>query len=86
MPNTKKQPQGILPLSQPAGGIGSESVSTGGFFTVLEAARMLNLSRSMVYNLLDSGELTYARFGSSRRIPKAAFEQYCRNSLVTAAK
>lgn len=39
---------------------------------VEEAARILSLSRSTIYEMLDSGELPSVRRGSARRIPLAA--------------
>lgn len=46
-----------------------DSVAKKGLFTVLEAANYLSLSRSMIYNLMESGKLRYVKIGSARRIP-----------------
>jgi excisionase family DNA binding protein len=43
---------------------------------VEEAARLLSLSRSTIYEMLDSGELPSVRRGSSRRIPTAALREW----------
>jgi excisionase family DNA binding protein len=40
-----------------------------GLITVVEAAKFLSLSRSTIYNLMDSGRLRYVKIGGSRRIP-----------------
>ena len=53
-----------------------------GFVKVPEAARFLNLSRAKVYLLMDAGELAYAKFGRSRRIPRRALMQYASHCLV----
>jgi excisionase family DNA binding protein len=53
-----------------------------GFVTVAQAAEYLNLSRATVYALMDSGELAYAKFGRSRRIPRRALMDYAGRSLV----
>src|SRR5215211_5653759 len=39
---------------------------------VTEAARLLDYSRSTIYQMLNSGELPWTRHGTSRRIPVAA--------------
>ena len=39
---------------------------------VEEAARLLSLSRSMIYEMMNSGELPSVRCGTARRIPLAA--------------
>lgn len=43
---------------------------------VEEAARILSLGRSKIYELLGSGELPSVKCGKSRRIPLAALEQW----------
>ncbi len=61
---------------------GRTGVLAGGLVTVPEAAQMLRLSRAKVYSLMDSGELGYAKFGRSRRIPREALETYVRECMV----
>ena len=39
---------------------------------VREVARLLQLSRSAVYTLMDRGELPYVKIGASRRVERAA--------------
>jgi excisionase family DNA binding protein len=55
-----------------------------GFVTVPQAAAFLSLSRATVYALMDAGELAYAKFGRSRRVPRRALHDYAGRSLVKA--
>lgn len=43
---------------------------------VEEAARLLSLSRSMIYEMMNSGELPSVRCGAARRIPLAALRAW----------
>jgi excisionase family DNA binding protein len=43
---------------------------------VEEAARLLSLSRSTIYEMLDRGELPSLRCGAARRIPLAALRAW----------
>jgi excisionase family DNA binding protein len=43
---------------------------------VEEAARLLSLSRSTIYEMLDAGELPSVRRGAARRIPTAALRAW----------
>jgi excisionase family DNA binding protein len=43
---------------------------------VEEAARILSLSRSTIYQMLDRGELPSVRRGTARRIPLAALRAW----------
>jgi excisionase family DNA binding protein len=43
---------------------------------VEEAARILSLSRSTIYEMMDSGELPSVRHGAARRIPVAALRAW----------
>jgi excisionase family DNA binding protein len=48
-----------------------------------EAAEMLSISRSKLYELLASNELESVRIGGSRRIPTAALDDFvaqCRSN------
>jgi excisionase family DNA binding protein len=60
------------------------AVVDDGFATVPEAARFLGLSRAKIYQIMDGGQLTYAKFGRSRRIPRRALHEYARKCLVGA--
>jgi excisionase family DNA binding protein len=44
--------------------------------TVPEAARRLSLGRTIVYELIASGELPSLKIGRARRIPAIALEQW----------
>jgi excisionase family DNA binding protein len=54
-----------------------------GFATVPQASEFLGLSRSTIYQLMEAGELRYARFGRSRRLPWAAVYAYGEKYLVS---
>lgn len=43
---------------------------------VEEAARLLSLGRSTVYEMIASGELRAVKCGAARRIPVAALQQW----------
>ena len=45
-------------------------------FTVPEAAEMLGISRSHLYQLIQSGKLPVVRLGASVRIPRVWLERY----------
>lgn len=49
---------------------------------VEEAARLLSLGRSTVYELMDSGELPSVRCGAARRIPIAALRKWIEEHTV----
>ncbi len=55
-----------------------------GFVTVTEAAGFLNISKTKVYLMMDSGELIYAKFGKSRRIPRRAIMEFAQGCLRQA--
>ena len=50
----------------------SAKLVADGLLTVKECAEFLHLSRSKVYELMDAGELCFAKLGRSRRIPRRA--------------
>lgn len=54
----------------------------GGLVSVRTAAEYLCLSRSKLYLLMDQGRLPYVQVDRSRRIPKAALEQFAIAHLV----
>jgi excisionase family DNA binding protein len=60
------------------------AVAADGFTTVQEAMAYLRLSRSAVYQLMESGQLAYAKFGKSRRIPLEALREFGQRNIVVA--
>jgi excisionase family DNA binding protein len=50
----------------------SAELVSDGLLTVRECAEFLHLSRSKIYELMDAGELCFAKLGRSRRIPRRA--------------
>lgn len=48
---------------------------------VEEAARILSLSRSTIYAMMDSGELPSVRRGTARRIPVAALRAWVNRQI-----
>jgi excisionase family DNA binding protein len=57
-------------------------LTAGGFLTVPEAAAFLRLSRAKVYQMMDCGQLRYAKFGKSRRVPRQALQDLAQAALV----
>lgn len=49
-----------------------EELVAGGLMSVPEAARFLAISRSYLYELMDTGLLVYVKLGRCRRIPRQA--------------
>lgn len=57
-----------------------------GLVTVKEAARFLSLSRSTLYQMMDKGELHFAKIGGSRRIPRLALKGLAQDCLMGDSK
>jgi excisionase family DNA binding protein len=55
-----------------------------GFVGVEDAMEFLGLCRASIYKHMDAGELAYAKFGRSRRIPKRALHEFAAKALVVA--
>jgi excisionase family DNA binding protein len=53
-----------------------------GFVTVTEAARYLRLCRAKLYQIMDAGDLPYAKFGKARRIPRRALAEFAERCIV----
>ena len=47
-----------------------------GLMTVPEAVAFMRVSRSKIYNLMDSGQVPYAMIGRCRRLSKRALLEY----------
>ena len=54
-------------------------------FTVDEAGAALHLSRQSIYDLINSGELRSFTIGRSRRIPRAALDEFITERSELAA-
>lgn len=57
------------------------SLLSAGLCTIAEAARMLAVSRSFLYVVMDRGELPFCKIGRARRIPRSAVLQYAARHL-----
>jgi len=53
-------------------------------FTPVQTAKILNISRSSVYNLLNEGALGSIHIGRSRRIAQTHMEAFIANMAVSA--
>jgi excisionase family DNA binding protein len=74
-------------MGEQAGQVGAEPDLIGdGFDDVATSANFLQISRSKVYMLMESGELPYAKFGKCRRIPRRALRDYARACLVRSGQ
>jgi excisionase family DNA binding protein len=60
----------------------TDPVLGDGFMSVAEAAQFLRLSRAKLYLLMDAGQISFARFGRARRVPKRAIMEFARSCLV----
>ena len=49
--------------------------------TIVEAAQRLNLSRSLLYDLVLSGQVVSIKIGRSRRIPVSALETFIQQQM-----
>ena len=61
-----------------------EDVIGEGFMDVREAAAFLGLSRAKLYQLMDTQQIPYARFGRARRLPRKGLAAFARSCLVGA--
>lgn len=52
------------------------TILDAGVLTVIEAAAILKISRSQMYDMIRRGEILSFRFGTCRRIPKKALVEY----------
>jgi excisionase family DNA binding protein len=49
-----------------------------------EACAIAKVSRSSVYEAMDSGRLAFVKLGRSRRIPESALREYLKRAWVPA--
>jgi excisionase family DNA binding protein len=59
-----------------------ESVVDEGFASIEEGCKYLRICRASMYLLMEAGEVAYAKFGKSRRIPWRALKDFAARSLV----
>jgi len=73
----QQQAQGAeLMTAQPDTAYDHNQPATPLLVRVEEAARLLSLSRSTIYEMMNSGELAFVRRGAARRIPLAAIHRW----------
>jgi excisionase family DNA binding protein len=78
-PRTTNRPQGSEPSRAP-----SDKSCAPLVVKIRDAAAMLQLGRSYIYELLDLGELTAIKAGRSRRIIVASIHDYVARRRVAA--
>jgi excisionase family DNA binding protein len=57
-----------------------------GLWTIPEAADFLRISRSRLYDLMNSGELAFVKLGRSRRLPRRAVVDLATRGLCGGAR
>jgi excisionase family DNA binding protein len=63
----------------------NQELVADGLQRISETARFLSLSRSLIYQLINSGTLPTVRIGRTRRIPTKAVVELAANSVVRVA-
>jgi excisionase family DNA binding protein len=58
----------------------TETVADG-LLTIVDAARLLAVSRSYLYQVMDRGELPHVKLGRARRIPRRALLEFAASRL-----
>lgn len=71
---------------EPSSGERTEPHATPLLLTVPQAAAMLSLGRTTVYELIGSGELETVVIGRARRVPVAAVVEFVEQRSVAAAR
>jgi excisionase family DNA binding protein len=54
------------------------------FYRITAAAERLAISRSLAYELVQSGELPTVKFGRTMRVPASSLEEFARRKMVEA--
>jgi excisionase family DNA binding protein len=62
--------------------IATSGLVEDGLETVEQARQFLQISRSALYQLMDTGRLAYVKLGKSRRVPRRALVELARQNLV----
>jgi excisionase family DNA binding protein len=60
----------------------AEEVVEDGLCTVKEAGAFLRVSIALIYRLMETGKLPYAKIGRCRRIPRRALVELAARHLV----
>jgi excisionase family DNA binding protein len=55
-----------------------------GLCGIEEARRYLAVSRTTLYEIMNSGDLAYVKFGRNRRVPRRALRAFAEKQLVGA--
>lgn len=71
-----KETDGTLDKLVPTNGVSQSDQSAKLLLTPEEAAAVLSVSRTKVYELMARGQLFSVRIGASRRIPRVALETF----------
>jgi excisionase family DNA binding protein len=59
-----------------------EEMTAEGFATIPESAQFLRVSRAKLYDLMQKGEIRYAKVGKCRRIPWRVLREYAASCLI----
>ena len=62
----------------------NETTTRALLVSIKQASGMLSISRSVIYQLMDAGQLTPIRIGRSVRFPVEQLEQFVTDRLATA--
>jgi len=63
----------------------SRELCASGLMRPAEAAAFLGVSRSLIYDLMASGDIPYVRVRSDRRVPRTALIEYASKRIVERA-
>jgi excisionase family DNA binding protein len=63
---------------------GNEVMVADGLLNIRQACDFLQVSRSSLYSLMESGALPYTKIARSRRVPKLALVRLATDGLVGA--
>lgn len=52
------------------------------YFSVLEASKELNVSRSLIYSLVESNQLTHLKVGKTIRLSKQSLTSFIKKNTI----
>jgi excisionase family DNA binding protein len=61
-----------------------DEIVADGLETIEDARAFLSVSRTTLYQLMDTGKIAFVRFGRNRRIPRRALMDFAKEQLVVA--